>query len=113
MWTSVPLIAMALALILTVRKKNKQIKEITYNRDFIVAAHKEAITACVLAISKATNRDEIEDFFIQQIRTGNEIKDSYEGFYGTGMTEEEAMTRILVHTEIINIYNVEVLGKKI
>lgn len=113
MWASLPLILMALALILTVRQKNKQVKNITYNRDYILAAHEEAMTACVLALSKATNRDEIEAFFKEQIRTGNLIKDSYEGFHGTGMTEKQAMTRIMVYTEIMNQYMVEVLGKKI
>ena len=108
MLTSVSLVFMALAIVFTVRKKNKQIKQITSNRDYILMGHETAMSACVQAISMATNKVEIEAHFDKQIRVGNLIKESPEGFEGTGMTRSQGLMQILVWTEIMKAYRSEV-----
>ena len=95
------LILMSLALIFTVLKTRRSIKELKKDRD---DARKMALVnkrACVIAIEEATNSKEVSEYFSALIRSGLEIGKSKGGFTDTGLTEEEALMRIYCWTEIL------------
>ena len=95
------LICMSLALIFTVLKNRKSIKELKKDRD---DARKLALViqrACVFAINEATNSNEVREYFSALIRQGLAIGQSEGGYTDTGITDEEALMRIYCWTEIL------------
>lgn len=55
---------------------------------------------CATAVERATNKEEIIEFFADWIRKGIIIRDS-SGFEDTGMTEDEALTKMYVLNYIL------------
>lgn len=95
---------MSLALVFTVLKTRKSIKELKKDRD---DARKMALVnkrACVIAINEATNSNEVSEYFSTLIRQGLAIGQSKGGYTDTGITDEEALMRIYCWTEILKAW---------
>jgi hypothetical protein len=95
------LVAMSIALLLTIASKNKTIKGLTDERDQARKLGLVNKSACVIALNQASNGEEVREYFLSLIRKGLLIAKTPGGFEDTGLSDDEAVMRIYCWQEIL------------